>query len=54
MKLRVAVLGATGSIGMNTLDVLSRHPERFQVYALTASTQVDLICLLYTSDAADE
>jgi 1-deoxy-D-xylulose-5-phosphate reductoisomerase len=43
MKLRVAVLGATGSIGMNTLDVLSRHPERFQVYALTASTQVDLM-----------
>jgi 1-deoxy-D-xylulose-5-phosphate reductoisomerase len=43
MKLRVAVLGATGSIGMNTLDVLSRHPEQFQVYALTASTQVDLM-----------
>jgi 1-deoxy-D-xylulose-5-phosphate reductoisomerase len=43
MKLRVAILGATGSIGMNTLDVLSRHPEKFQVYALTASTQVDLM-----------
>lgn len=32
----VTVLGATGTIGVNTLDVLSRHPERFHVVALTA------------------
>ncbi|MBX9870868.1 MAG: 1-deoxy-D-xylulose-5-phosphate reductoisomerase [Burkholderiaceae bacterium] len=40
---RVAILGSTGSIGTSTLDVLARHPERFEVYALTASTQVDLL-----------
>ncbi len=34
----VAVLGSTGSIGVNTLDVLSRHPDRFRVVALTANT----------------
>lgn len=38
---RVAVLGSTGSIGTNTLDVIARHPDRFDVVALTAATQVD-------------
>ena len=42
-KQRVAVLGSTGSIGTNTLDVLARHPDRFEVLALTAATQVDLM-----------
>ncbi len=42
-KKRVAILGSTGSIGTSTLDVLARHPERFDVFALTASTQVDLM-----------
>lgn len=37
----ITVLGATGSIGTSTLDVLARHPERFEVYALTASSQVE-------------
>ena len=36
----LAILGATGSIGQSTLDVVRRHPHRFQVYALTASTRV--------------
>ena len=36
---QITILGATGSIGMNTLDVIARHPERFQVYALTANRQ---------------
>ena len=40
-KQRLAVLGSTGSIGGNTLDVVARHPERFEVVALTAATQVD-------------
>jgi 1-deoxy-D-xylulose-5-phosphate reductoisomerase len=43
MKQRVAVLGSTGSVGANTLDVIARHPERFEVAALSASTQVDLM-----------
>jgi 1-deoxy-D-xylulose-5-phosphate reductoisomerase len=38
---RVCVLGATGSIGGNTLDVLGRHPERFEVFALTGHSRVD-------------
>lgn len=40
---RVTVLGSTGSIGTSTLDVLGRHPQRYQVWALTANTQVDLL-----------
>ncbi len=40
MKRRVTVLGSTGSIGVSTLDVLARHPERYQVYALTANNSV--------------
>jgi 1-deoxy-D-xylulose-5-phosphate reductoisomerase len=36
--MRVAVLGSTGSIGVSTLDVLGRHPERFEVVALAAAT----------------
>jgi 1-deoxy-D-xylulose-5-phosphate reductoisomerase len=40
---RVAILGSTGSIGTSTLDVLARHTGRFEVYALTAATQVDLL-----------
>jgi 1-deoxy-D-xylulose-5-phosphate reductoisomerase len=42
-KQRVTILGSTGSIGVNTLDVISRHPERFEVFALSASTQTDLM-----------
>lgn len=37
----VTVLGATGSIGLSTLDVLARHPQRFRVVALTADRQVE-------------
>jgi len=37
----VTVLGATGSIGVNTLDVIRRHPDRYRVFALCAHTQID-------------
>ena len=40
---RLAVLGSTGSIGTNTLDVVARHPDRFEVVALTAATQVEVM-----------
>ena len=40
---RVTILGSTGSIGTSTLDVLARHPGRFEVFALTAATQVELL-----------
>ncbi len=36
----VSVLGSTGSIGVNTLDVISRHPDRFVVYGLAANASV--------------
>jgi 1-deoxy-D-xylulose-5-phosphate reductoisomerase len=42
-KQRITVLGSTGSIGTSTLDVVSRHPDRFEVFALSAATQVDLM-----------
>jgi 1-deoxy-D-xylulose-5-phosphate reductoisomerase len=38
---QITILGATGSIGVSTLDVLARHPERYSVYALSAQTRVD-------------
>jgi 1-deoxy-D-xylulose-5-phosphate reductoisomerase len=43
MKRRITVLGSTGSVGANTLDVIARHPGRFEVFALSAATQVDLM-----------
>ncbi|CAM3616416.1 1-deoxy-D-xylulose-5-phosphate reductoisomerase [Polaromonas hydrogenivorans] len=42
-KQRITVLGSTGSIGVSTLDVIARHPDRFEVFALSAATQVDLM-----------
>ena len=41
--LKITLLGATGSIGSSTLDVMSRHPSRYQVHALTANTNVDAL-----------
>jgi 1-deoxy-D-xylulose-5-phosphate reductoisomerase len=41
MKQNLVILGATGSVGVSTLDVVTRHPERFEVFALTAHGRVD-------------
>ncbi|MEE4145999.1 MAG: 1-deoxy-D-xylulose-5-phosphate reductoisomerase [Halieaceae bacterium] len=46
----VSVLGSTGSIGINTLDVIARHPDRFGVYGLAANASVDVLlaqCLAF-------
>lgn len=40
-KLQVTILGATGTIGLNTLDVIERHANQFSVYALSANSRVD-------------
>ena len=40
-RMRLAVLGSTGSIGCNTLDVAARHPDRIEVCALSAHSRVD-------------
>ena len=37
----VTILGATGSIGVSTLDVIARHPDRYQVFALSANSSVE-------------
>ncbi|MCU0073694.1 1-deoxy-D-xylulose-5-phosphate reductoisomerase [Pseudomonas koreensis] len=37
---QVTVLGATGSIGLSTLDVIARHPERYQAFALSGFTRL--------------
>jgi len=49
-KSMVSVLGSTGSIGVSTLDVIARHPDRFGVYGLAASSSVDAMleqCLIH-------
>lgn len=40
---QITILGSTGSIGVSTLDVIARHPEQYQVFALAAHRQVDLM-----------
>lgn len=43
MRRRIAILGSTGSIGTQTLDVIRRHPERFEVEMISARRNVDLL-----------
>jgi len=43
MQKRIAILGSTGSIGTQALEVISQHPEKFEVEALTAQNNVDLL-----------
>lgn len=43
MRQRVCILGSTGSVGANTLDVMARHRERFEVFALSAHSRVDVL-----------
>ncbi len=40
---RLAILGSTGSVGTSTLDVVARHPERFEIVGLTSYQRVDLL-----------
>ncbi len=42
-KRQLAILGSTGSIGTQALQVVSEHPDLFEIYALTANNQVDLL-----------
>lgn len=39
----ITILGATGSIGLSTLDVVTRHPQRYSVFALTGMTKIQLL-----------
>ena len=52
---RITILGATGSIGVSTLDVVRRHPDRYQVYALTAHSRVEELaaqCVQFNPEVA--
>ena len=52
---QITILGSTGSIGVSTLDVIARHPERYSVYALTAYSKVDELaqqCLRFKPQVA--
>lgn len=49
----LCILGATGSIGVSTLDVVSRHPEQYKVVALTANTNIEALfdqCISHKPD----
>ncbi len=43
MKRKIAILGATGSVGKSTLDLVERHPERFEVVAVTAGSNASAL-----------
>ncbi|MDP2868646.1 1-deoxy-D-xylulose-5-phosphate reductoisomerase [Methyloversatilis sp.] len=52
---RLTILGATGSIGVSTLDVVARHPDRFEVVALSGHRQIDKLaeqCLAFAPKLA--
>ena len=46
MRRKLAILGATGSIGKSTLDLVERNPERFEVTAVTAATNVEALAAI--------
>jgi 1-deoxy-D-xylulose-5-phosphate reductoisomerase len=51
----ITILGSTGSIGVNTLDVVAQHPERYRVVALTANSSVEVLakqCVRFKPDYA--
>ncbi|NEX59766.1 1-deoxy-D-xylulose-5-phosphate reductoisomerase [Noviherbaspirillum galbum] len=51
----ITILGATGSIGVSTLDVIARHPDKYRVHALTAHRQVEALaaqCERFRPDVA--
>ena len=53
MKRQLCILGSTGSIGVNTLDVVKRHPEKFSVVSLAANSNVEVMyqqCLEFKPD----
>src|SRR5690606_22901878 len=49
----LAILGATGSIGVSTLDVVLRHPDRFRVFALSAYSRIEQLAEQAAASAAE-
>ena len=52
MVQRVCILGATGSVGGSTLDVMALHPGRYEVFALTAFQKVDALAAAHILEGA--
>lgn len=55
MKKKIAILGSTGSVGCSTLSVVQRHPKKYEVFALTAATNVEKMlaqCLQFAPKVA--
>ena len=53
MTEKITILGSSGSIGESTLDVIARHPDRYQVFALSGYSRVDVLarqCRMFTPD----
>ena len=46
MTRKIAILGATGSIGKSTLDLVERNPDRFEVVAVTAATNAEALAAI--------
>ena len=42
-KKQIAILGSTGSIGTQALDVIAQHPDRYEVYCLTANNRYEML-----------
>ncbi len=54
MKRRIAILGSTGSIGTQALEVIDNHPDKFEIEVLTANNNIDLLiaqCIKYQPNA---
>ena len=45
MRQKITILGATGSIGVTTLDVISRHADKYSVFALSGHQKIDLLAI---------
>ena len=43
MRKNIVILGSTGSIGVNAIDVIKQHPEKFNVIAISTNKSIDLI-----------
>ena len=52
MTEHITILGATGSIGHSTLDVVAQHPDRFKVWGLSAETQMGRLAKLVSATGA--
>ena len=46
MRKKLTILGSTGSVGLSTISVVNQNMPRFEVFALTGNTQIDLLVVV--------